>query len=86
MRTFSTVELTQQGGTVTPAASKERVTITHHRKPRFVLMSMEDFEKRRENSRPRRAYGPGDAPPELAAMLAAELERRIREDGDEQDR
>ena len=48
MRTFSTVELTQQVGTVTYAASKEPVAITHHRKPRYVLMSMEDFEKLRD--------------------------------------
>ncbi len=77
MRTFSTVELTQQIGEVTHAASREPVTITHHRKPRFVLMSMEDFEKMREGGRPRRAYGIGETPPELADMLASELERRV---------
>jgi prevent-host-death family protein len=77
MRTFSTVELTQQIGAVTHAASREPVTITHHRKPRFVLMSVEDFEKMREGGRPRRAFGVGEAPPELADMLAAEIERRI---------
>jgi prevent-host-death family protein len=77
LRTFSTVELTQQIGAVTHAASREPVTITHHRKPRFVLMSVEDFEKMREGARPRRAYGIGETPPELAGMLTAELERRI---------
>lgn len=76
MRSFSTVELTQQIGAVTHAASREPVTITHHRKPRFVLMSVEDFEKMREGGRPRRAYGIGETPPELADMLAPELERR----------
>lgn len=79
LRTFSTVELTQQIGSVTHAASKEPVTITHHRKPRFVLMSMEDFEKMRESGRPRRAYGVGETPPELADMLVSALERRIHE-------
>ena len=77
MRVFSTVELTQQVGVVTHAASREPVTITHHRKPRFVLMSVEDFEKLREGGRPRRAFGAGEAPPELAEMLASELERRV---------
>lgn len=80
MRSFSTVELTQQIGAVTHAASREPVTITHHRKPRFVLMSMEDFEKMREGVRPRRAFGIGETPPELADMLASELERRISDD------
>jgi prevent-host-death family protein len=79
LRTFSTVELTQQIGAVTHAASREPVTITHHRKPRFVLMSMEDFEKMREGGRPRRAYGAGEAPPELAELLAAALERRVND-------
>jgi prevent-host-death family protein len=77
LRTFSTVELTQQIGAVTHAASREPVTITHHRKPRFVLMSVEDFEKMRGGGRPRQAYGIGETPPDLADMLASELERRI---------
>ena len=79
MRTFSTVELTQQVGVVTYAASREPVTITHHRKPRFVLMSIEDFEKMRDSGRPRRAFGAAEAPPALADMLAAELERRVKD-------
>jgi prevent-host-death family protein len=79
LRTFSTVELTQQIGAVTDAAAREPVMITHHRKPRFVLMSMEDFEKMREGGRPRRAFGAGDAPPELAELLAAALERRVND-------
>ncbi len=79
MRTFSTVELTQQVGAVTHAASREPVTITHHRKPRFVLMSVEDFEKLREGARPRRVFGAGEAPPELEEMLASELERRVKD-------
>jgi prevent-host-death family protein len=77
MRTFSTVELTQHIGAVTHAATREPVTITHHRKPRFVLMSIEDFEKLREAGRPRRAYGVGETPQELADILSSELERRI---------
>ncbi|MDQ0467954.1 type II toxin-antitoxin system prevent-host-death family antitoxin [Labrys wisconsinensis] len=77
MREFSTVELTQQIGTVTHIASKEPVMITHHRKPRFVLMSVEDFERMQAQGRPRRVYGVGETPPELAEMLAAELERRV---------
>lgn len=79
MRKFSTVELTQQIGTVTHAASREPVAITHHRKPRFVLMSIEDYERLQAQQRPRRVYGIGETPPELANMLATELERRLGE-------
>ncbi|ACL59974.1 type II toxin-antitoxin system prevent-host-death family antitoxin [Methylobacterium nodulans] len=79
MRQFSTVELTQQIGTVTHIASKEPVVITQHRKPRFVLMSIEDFERMQAQGRPRRVYGVGETPPELADLLATELERRIND-------
>lgn len=85
MRQFSTVELTQQIGTVTHAASREPVTITQHRKPRFVLMSIEDYERMQAQGRPRRVYGPGEAPPELAGMLADELERRLQDETPDHD-
>ena len=45
MRTFGTVEVTQQIGTVTRVASRKPVTITQHRKPRFIQMSIEGYEK-----------------------------------------
>jgi hypothetical protein len=41
-------------------------------------MSVEDFEKMREGARPRRVFGVGETPPELADMLVSELERRIQ--------
>jgi prevent-host-death family protein len=86
MREFSTVELTQQIGTVTHAASREPVAITHHRKRRFVLMTIEDYERLQAQGRPRRVYGIGETPPELAEMLATELERRLdKKDADYDD-
>lgn len=85
MRTFSTVELTQQIGTVTHIASKEPVAITQHRKARFVLMSIEDYEKMHERMRPRQVYGIGETPPELADMLATELEKRIKDSSSDYD-
>jgi len=85
MRTFSTVELTQQIGTVTHVASREPVAITQHRKPRFILMSIEDYEKMQGRGRPRRVYGVGETPPELADMLATELEQRINDGSSDYD-
>lgn len=85
MRTFSTVELTQPIGTVTHFASKEPVTITQHGKPRFVLMSIEDYEKMQARGRPRRVYGVAETPPELADMLATELEQRINDGSSDYD-
>ena len=45
MRSFTTADLNKQVGTVTDAARREPVLITHHRKPRYVLMSVEFYEQ-----------------------------------------
>ncbi len=84
MREFSTVELLRDLKTVTHAAAREPVAITQHRKQRFVLMAIEDFEKLRAGSPdPRKAYAAGETPPELAAKLAEGLDRIIESDGDD---
>lgn len=85
MREFSTVELLRDLKTVTHAAAREPVAITQHRKPRFVLMALEDFERlKATNPDPRRAYRMEETPPELARLLASELDR-IVEGEDEPD-
>ena len=75
MRTFSTVELVKHLGDVTHAAAQEPVAITHHRKPRFVMMSVERFEQMRHGANPRRAFGPGELPDDEQAAAADALER-----------
>jgi PHD/YefM family antitoxin component YafN of YafNO toxin-antitoxin module len=44
MKAFTTADLNKQIGAVTDAALKEPVFITHHRRPRFVLMTVDSFE------------------------------------------
>ena len=56
MRTFSTADLNKPVGDVTDAARRGPVFITHHRKPRFVLMVFEDFEEMRGKSDHRKAF------------------------------
>jgi hypothetical protein len=70
MRQFTTVELLRDLKTVAHAAARAPVAITQHRKPRFVLMAVEDFEKMRNpHPDPRRAYYTSETPPELAKLL-----------------
>ena len=45
MLSFTTADLNKRVGSVTGAAMREPVVITHHRKPRFVLMSVESYEQ-----------------------------------------
>jgi hypothetical protein len=78
MRKFSTVELLRDLKTVTHAAAREPVAITQHRKPRFVLMAIEDIERLRiGRPDPRQAYRVDETPPDLAILLAEELDRII---------
>ena len=77
MRQFSTAELEKQVGDVTHAAAQGPVAITQHRKPRFVLMTMECFAAMRRENDPRRAYGPGELPAAEAEAVVAALERSI---------
>lgn len=69
MRHFSTVELTQKIGDVTHAASSAPVAITQHRKPRFVLMSVEEYERMSRRADPRRAWVVEEVPDALLAEM-----------------
>ena len=78
MREFTTVELLRDLKTVTHAAAREPVAITQHRKARFVLMAVEDFERLKTASPdPRKAYRAEETPPDLAGLLADGLDRLI---------
>lgn len=75
MRHFSTVELLRDLKTVTHAAARGPVAITQHRKPRFVLMAVEDYEQLRGNPDPRRVYRTSETPAELKTLLLEGLDR-----------
>ena len=75
---FSTVELLRDLKTVTHAAARAPVAITQHRKPRFVLMALEDFDRlQAKNADPRRSYRISETPPRLRQMMEAGLNRII---------
>ncbi len=70
MRSFPSTNLKQTLGDVLDAASQEPIAITKHRKPRFVLMSIHDYEQRFRKDE-RRAFAAVDMPAEHLAMLEA---------------
>ena len=76
MKTFSSTDLKQSLGDVLAAAAREPVTITRHGAPRYVLLSLEAYEKR-ESIDSRKAYRVEDTPDDLADMLIAALDRQI---------
>jgi hypothetical protein len=81
MQKFTTVELLRDIKTVTMAADRQPVAITQHRKPRYVLMTYDEFEAMKGRGDPRRAYGPNEAPQDLVDIILPELDRLIEEGG-----
>ncbi|RJF86689.1 type II toxin-antitoxin system Phd/YefM family antitoxin [Oleomonas cavernae] len=79
MKTFSTVDLLKDLRTVIFAAAKSPVSITQYRKPRFVLMTVEDYE-RITNRDPRKAYAIEETPDELRAFMLGEIDKVLGDD------
>ena len=70
MRSFPSTYLKQTLGDVLDAASQEPIAITKHKKPRFILMSIHDYEQRFQKDE-RQAFAAADMPAEHLAMLEA---------------
>ena len=66
MRAFSMTSLAHRTTTVTNAADRESVALTHHGKEKYILMRIEEYEKLT-----RRAFDPRHAgfTTEMPAML-----------------
>ena len=82
MRRFTTVELDKNIGDIKAVAAREPVIITEHRKDRFVMMSIQDFERLRASGDPQRVFGVGETPREIAAPFLAEIDRVLDTPGD----
>ena len=65
--------------TVTMAVDRQPVAITQHRKPRYVLMTYDEFEAMKTRGDPRRVYGANEAPQELVDIIMPERDRLIAE-------
>ncbi|MGZ2452707.1 prevent-host-death family protein [Rhizobium ruizarguesonis] len=81
MKQFTTGDLNKQIGDVTDAASREPVMLTRHKKPRFVLMSYDHYERMRTGGDPRRAYHISEMPAEHAELFDEALDRLARGEG-----
>ena len=81
MRSFTTNDLNKQVGEVTDAAAKAPVTITRHRKPRFVMMSYEHYQRIKETIDPRRVYGAGETPDDILALFDDKIDRLAKGEG-----
>jgi prevent-host-death family protein len=78
MRRFTTVDIDENLGDVKAAASRGPIVITEHGENRFVMLSIEDFERLRKAGVPQRAFGAGETPPEIAAPLLGFFYAKVR--------
>ncbi|HZK98787.1 MAG TPA: hypothetical protein VFC47_02715 [Caulobacteraceae bacterium] len=81
MRTFTTVELLRDLPSVTEAVARGPVAITRHRKPRYVIMAMEDFARLSGVRHAREVYLTGDLPDDVRAELSEGLAATIADLG-----
>ena len=80
MRSFSSTELANKTGDVLAAAAQGPVAINRHGKPRFVMLSAEQFERMIKPADPRRVFHVSDLSDEDAKDLIAALEDSIAHD------
>jgi PHD/YefM family antitoxin component YafN of YafNO toxin-antitoxin module len=79
MKTFSTNDLLKDIRTVTFAAAKAPVQITQYRKPRFVLMTIEDYERLTHRD-PRQVFRTADMPDEIRDEILGAIDKLIGPD------
>jgi len=78
MKQFAAGDLTHHTGDLFEAAAVAPVTITKHRKPRFVIMSLERFEALTTGRSAQVALDVADMPEELGKLLDKGIEDHFR--------
>ena len=65
MRTYSTSDLSRKSGDIIADALRGPVTITQRKKPRLVMMSVEEFQHLRKHGDTRRVGTPETMPDDM---------------------
>ena len=77
MKQFSSTELANRTGDVLAAAAEAPVTIARHGKPRFVMLSTEQYDRLRHRGETRRSLHVSELTDAEAEKLIAELRDSI---------
>jgi prevent-host-death family protein len=78
---FKAADLTRHTSELFDAAIRSPIAITKHRKPKFVLMSMDQYRKL-ERGATQQVHMVEDLPDDLKALLVEGLERDLDQNGD----
>jgi antitoxin Phd len=80
VKQFSSTELANRTGDVLAAAAEAPVVIARHGKPRFVMLSAEQYERLRRRGDSRRAFHVSDLTDADAEQLIRDLQDSIDSD------
>ena len=78
---FKAADLTRHTSELFEAAIRSPVAITKHRKPKFVLMSMDQYRQMAKGVT-QQAYMIDELPEDVKALMVEGLERDLDRDGD----
>lgn len=80
-REYSTTDLARNWSEISARAMRQPITLTRHRKPQFVLLSVEDYQALLDRRDPRRALRVEETPEDLAQDIADAVARLEDEEG-----
>ena len=78
---FKAADLTRHTSELFDAAIRSPVAITKHRKPKFVLMSMDQYQQLAKGAT-QQAHMLDEMPDDLKALMIEGLERDMNQDGE----
>ncbi|APO71953.1 type II toxin-antitoxin system prevent-host-death family antitoxin [Rhizobium mongolense] len=74
-KTVSTAEFMRHFGRYHDEAKRHPITLTKHGRASVVVVPIDLYERMTGNEDPRRAYGPGEMPRDLADMFMEQLDK-----------
>jgi antitoxin Phd len=77
VKQFSSTELANRTGDVLAAAAEAPISITRHGKPRFVMLSTEQYDRLSRRDETRRAFHVSNLTDAEAERLIADLQASI---------
>jgi prevent-host-death family protein len=79
LKQFPAKDLTRNTADLWTAATVEPIAITKHRKPRFVVMSMERYEALVDDRQPQVSVGVANMPDDIGALFDTAVEEHFRD-------
>jgi prevent-host-death family protein len=79
LKQFPAKDITRNTADLWTAATVEPIAITKHRKPRFVVMSMEHYETLVDEVQPQTSIDVANMPDDIGALFDSAVEEHFRD-------